>query len=472
MCKRGRKFQGTAAFLERMRKKVVPGICSLLALLCCFTTALSWQSARGEALFLIWDERGKYGFIDASGRVRIPAKFDGALPFTEGLAAVSLGGKWGFIDSAGRIAIPMTYYAVSPFSDGVAAVTLASVAPQPRQCGYIDRSGLFVIKPQTRFSCKDFKEGFAIVGLYHETYGEPFDGYMNKEGELVLGGQYVRADPFSEGLARIVDFEKTVFINGLGEIVIYLGNYRGAGQQGDEYEPAGSFSEGLALVGIKIMTRYGYSRYGFINKKGRVVFELPEEVRVMGAFSGGRALVIREKTEKVKVDMGGGGEVITMEVQTSPYGYVDKRGREAVPARFSQAENFSEALAAVKTGKPQPSHLRDIRGSAAESYGDDDEEGNWVCINPAGQVVIKKCGEPLSHEELTQRFPQFGEGFGKGFRSGLFFSKVYLRDRRAGEGRKAVYGYMNRRGKYVWIQPYGKDAVPPRWWRENYPQGN
>jgi hypothetical protein len=447
-----------------MMTKMLPRVCLLALLLYAFTPAALAQNNNAPARFLIWDERGKYGFIDASGRVQIKPQFDGALPFSEGLAAVSLNKKWGFIDSSGKIVVPLSYFAVSRFSDGVAAVTIEEGTT--RSCGYIDHAGQFVIKPQTKFVCREFKEGFALVGVYDETAGEDFDGYMNKEGNLAIGGQYVRADPFSEGLALVVSFENSVFINRDGETVIDLKGYGGTDTLSDEYVPSGPFSEGLAQVGIKVFSQAGYSRFGFVNKKGKVLFKLPERMHAEGPFQNGRALVFEEKTERVRVRMGD-GEIITQGVDVSAYGYIDKTGRVVIPTRFSEAEDFYEGLAVVKTGKPQPTNRRDLAGSAAAAYFDEDD-GNWMCINQAGGVVIKKCGEPLTREELTDRFPQFGESFGKGFEGGLFFSKTYAPGNQTGEERKPLYGYMDRNGRYVWIQPHGKDVVPPRWWRENY----
>lgn len=49
--------------------------------------------------------KGKTGFIDTSGKLRIEAKYDEAWFFNEGLAAVKWQGKWGFIDTTGTIQI-------------------------------------------------------------------------------------------------------------------------------------------------------------------------------------------------------------------------------------------------------------------------------------------------------------------------------------------------------------------------------
>jgi hypothetical protein len=428
-------------------------------LLPCFAQARAQSRDEGQPLFLIWDEQGKYGFIDANGRVQIKPQFDGALPFAEGVAAVSNKGLWGFIDATGKTVVPLTYRAVSPFSDGIAAVTPTGAGPT-YPCGYIDHTGRFVIKVQDQFSCTDFKEGFAVVGVYNETIGESLDGYINKEGELTIGGQFARADDFFEGLALVNDFSKTYYINREGATVIDLRGYAGTDTLSDEYVPEGPFSEGLAEVGILVSGSAGYSRFGFVNQRGRVVFKLPERMRAEGAFRDGRALVLLYKNEKVRVDLG--DEVITQEVEVSLYGYINSAGGLAIPAGFSEGEDFSDGLAAVKSGKPRPAFPRDLAGSAAESTFAD-QSGDWLCINRAGAVVIKKCGEPLSYDELVQKFPMFGEGFGHGFVNGLFFHKTYV-----GNPATALYAYMDKSGRQVWLQPHGKNVKPPKWWRENF----
>ncbi|HEY0386622.1 MAG TPA: WG repeat-containing protein, partial [Pyrinomonadaceae bacterium] len=195
-------------------------------LLLCYVAPCAAQQGGGGAPSLIWDERGKYGFIDRSGRVVIKPQFDGALPFTEGLAAVSIGKKWGFIDTSGKVVVALSYRAVSHFSDGLSAVTLDS-ATQTYDCGYIDHTGQYVIQPQREFTCRDFVEGLALVGVYNEASGEDLDGYMNKKGELAFGGQYALAEPFSEGLARVNDFNQTYFIDREGATAIDLSGYGG-----------------------------------------------------------------------------------------------------------------------------------------------------------------------------------------------------------------------------------------------------
>ena len=77
---------------------------------------------------------GKYGYKH-NGRVVIPAKYDDALSFSEGLASVKINGKWGFIDKTDTMVIPAKYDYAEDFSDGKAFVKLNG------RWFYIDRNG-------------------------------------------------------------------------------------------------------------------------------------------------------------------------------------------------------------------------------------------------------------------------------------------------------------------------------------------
>lgn len=64
---------------------------------------------------------GRYGFIDKLGHLVIPANFERAGDFCEGMAPVLVNKLWGFIDKSGQMVIPARYLSVRPFSDGLAA---------------------------------------------------------------------------------------------------------------------------------------------------------------------------------------------------------------------------------------------------------------------------------------------------------------------------------------------------------------
>lgn len=59
--------------------------------------------------------KGKYGFIDITGKIIIKLKYDEIRDFKEGLAAVKHDGKWGFVNRAGIQIVPFYYETVSDF---------------------------------------------------------------------------------------------------------------------------------------------------------------------------------------------------------------------------------------------------------------------------------------------------------------------------------------------------------------------
>ena len=419
-----------------------------------FLLLLSLSAARAQKRFLIWDEHGKFGYIDETGRVVIKPQFDHGYPFTEGLAAVSTGKKWGFIDATGKVIVPLQYFAAALFSDGVAAVTIKSGEGKnaTRPCGYIDHANKYLIQPQSKFSCTEFHEGFAQVDVYDSSVGEALSAYIDKKGEMAVAGGLAAGKPFSEGVALVNDFAKWSFLDKQGETVIDL---RGANRHdplADTYEPTSSFSEGLAMVGIETAGRAGYSRYAFMNHRGRMVFLLPRHVTAEGDFHDGRAQVYVALSKKVRVKLD--GESFMDDEDVSARGFIDATGRIVIQPRFSRVEDFSEGLAVVRVGKGLPIDDYNITPERWKSEYADNEAKYYSCIDRTGRVVIEKCGEPLNREEIAENFQEFGRAFGRGFVDGLFFSKTQVS---IGGKPKSVYGYMNRAGKYVWIQPAGKD---------------
>ena len=65
---------------------------------------------------------GKWGFINEKGEEIISYKYDHALDFQEGLAAVKMGSKYGYINMSGAIVIPLKYDAAESFHNKVAKV--------------------------------------------------------------------------------------------------------------------------------------------------------------------------------------------------------------------------------------------------------------------------------------------------------------------------------------------------------------
>lgn len=101
-----------------------------------------------EGVFRFWKD-GKIGFADKDGHTVIPAQFDFAGPFDQGMTGFCIGckpqafdeyvewrgGKWGFIDNKGNVVIPAVYDMAQPFKGGFSMVS------QNGQQFYINKKG-------------------------------------------------------------------------------------------------------------------------------------------------------------------------------------------------------------------------------------------------------------------------------------------------------------------------------------------
>lgn len=86
-------------------------------------------------------EHERYGYIDRSGKLAIPMKYEGASNFNNGLTAVKLNGMWGYIDTAGQPVTPFHFDSARDFACGRAVVEYQGL------WGVIDLTGKWIIQP-------------------------------------------------------------------------------------------------------------------------------------------------------------------------------------------------------------------------------------------------------------------------------------------------------------------------------------
>lgn len=131
--------------------------------------------ATGKPDELILFKQGEYfGYVDASGKVRIPPQYVAASAFSEGLACVRTGDLYGFINKAGEFVIPPRFPYPNDFSQGLAGVPL-----EDGRWGFIDRAGKTVVKPRFSWIYRGFRHGIAEVALDGKA------GYVDRNGDWV-----------------------------------------------------------------------------------------------------------------------------------------------------------------------------------------------------------------------------------------------------------------------------------------------
>lgn len=219
-------------------------------------------------------EDGKWGFINAKGRLVVSPQFDAAEQFSDGLAAVMKKNRWGYINRKGKLVIPARYDRAGAFSEGLALARLIT--------GYwevINKTGKAVgttnldpVGISGGLDISTFHDGRAIVENLNKK-----KTFINASG-IAMGSLFDEAKPFSEGLAlvRQPGLAVWIFIRPDGTRPFYSTFIR-----------AGSFSDGLAAV-EKVEGR-SVAGMGYINHNGDYI--LPPFYLEAGPFREGLAWV-------------------------------------------------------------------------------------------------------------------------------------------------------------------------------------
>lgn len=377
---------------------------------------------------------GRWGFVNASGGVAVPFRFEHAKPFAAfGLAPVRSGGRWGFVDVSGDTALDFVY----EDAGGFAANGLAPVKSGGKW-GYIDREGTVVI-PFAYDEASAFADNglarvrdggngrvfithrglvvgrtpilrFAANGLARVNDAQPYPqdrwGYIDRNLELVISMRFEDARDFDDsGIAVVRMGGKAGCIDTSGEVIVSC-----------VYDGIGTFDEnGLASV------RRDH-KHGYIDRGGKVVIPLEHDDTIgffkdgyvglkkgslWGMFdrSGRQVLPFRFERVGGRVDEAGmiwvraggktgymntDGEVaVPLEYDSlSPFnadglaaaqkgdraGFIDRRGEAVIPFRFEKASGFgANGLAAVKeNGK---AGYVNARGETVIPFRFDDAEG-------------------------------------------------------------------------------------------------
>jgi serine/threonine protein kinase len=295
----------------------------------------AYSFAEGLARIMVEDQ---YGYTNRVGDITIPVQFKEAYSFSDGLARVKINQSYGYINQTGDVVVPPQFTEAYSFSEGLALVRigtkygyigrqgnvvippqfdvaysfsegLATVRVNSKGYGFIDPKGHLVIRPRPK--AESFSGGFAAVS----TVGKRF-GYINKRDEMIIRPLFHRAYPFSEGIALVEIDRKVGYINTQGEIIIPI-DFQSVYPLDREL----FFSDGLAKAWTDSKTCV------FLNTQGHIVIQA--QFDRVDAFSEGVARIFDR-------DQG--------------YGFIDQRGDAIVMPQYRGARSFSEGLAAVKLG--------------------------------------------------------------------------------------------------------------------------
>lgn len=239
------------------------------------------------------------------------------------------------------------------FSEGLAWIGING------KYGFIDKTGEVVIG--AKFSdVGDFHDGLAPAQVNGKW------GYIDKTGTMVIQPKDGLGEPFREGYAvgtdpstnreMLIDTSGNIVLSGMYNVLDAVGeglipveteddkvgfkDISGAYVIDPTFDSALSFSEGLAPA--KTLGGIFENTWGYIDRTGEFAF--PAKFAIAHRFSDGLARVVDELPD-------------------GHTGFIDSAGAYVIPAQFDAADDFSEGLAPAELdGK----------------WGYIDKEGNWV----------------------------------------------------------------------------------------------
>jgi hypothetical protein len=284
------------------------------------------------------------------------------------------------------VQLPASVTAAGTFSEGLAYITIDS------GCGYIDKSGQIVIKPQYD-ECGRFEEGFADVKI-----GDSY-GFINKTGQLVIPAQYDHVAPFSDGFAKVDSNGKCGYINYQGKMIVDT-----------QYSICLSFTEGLASVQDESR------RCGYINTEGTVALPLQYDSLSCDPFRQGLA--------KARI----GGKA----------GLINKQGEFVLKPEYDALNSPSEDM--ILFGFDAQSETRIIHFGSAKGIKRNIEPGSYGYMKLSGEIVIFPELQKATdfHQGMAMVTDVRGRNFVIRAIGGLIGTYV-----------SGFCGYMDKTGKYV-----------------------
>lgn len=350
-------------------------------------------------------EKGKWGFIDETGILVIPLKYDEVGSFVNGYAKVKKGDKWGFIDVEGKERIKIRYDEVGEVSGDFARVCSKG------EWGFESVSGQ-TIKCQYR-KVSDFQDGLAVVsdGILY--------GLINSKGEAVTPMKYVEIN-LSGGIASVKTSRGYGYVDNSGKEILMPANN--------------------AILPFR--GRWGAAKKGSVWNLYDNTGRKSELGDFDDVFIANDVVVARKRNKYFRIAGAGVPEEITYKIETEfingfgtfeiggRYGYVSEDGKVAVPPTYSHCGPFANGYAIV-SDQSKVYIINEAGGKLGEAELAETDYSNdkaFISYDSKTGMIDRegKCIVPLIYDSLSD----FSCGRSKCLVNGL-------------------YGYINEEGKEV-----------------------
>ena len=278
--------------------------------------------------YLPVEKDGKWGYVNAEGRMVIPCIYEEAYSFSDGVAYVVLNEKTCFINHQNEIVLTSSYDRTGAFYNG-----LASACTKYSDCtkyGFIDKTGKLVISQ--KFVSDYYIEGdFSQCSLAPVMAENKLYGCIDQTGKFVIPAKYdklkiVDEDTFivqSNGQWFVIDREEKIKI-------AFDKPYRNVRIGGNYYIAQVDESYILLLLS---------------EEDGSMIHEFSDDVLTVGKFSDGLAWINKEWK----------------------FGFINESFQEVIPFNYQYAGDFEDGFAIVEDYAPQFDKVED--GKTVTGYG-------------------------------------------------------------------------------------------------------
>lgn len=304
--------------------------------------------------------------------------------FSCGLAKYKVNDKWGYIDTTGAIVIPAQWDYVSEFYDGLASVFVGTTRqglfeeiPDIGQNGVINLKGEYII-PLTwcdSISTYNAKENGIVISYKNGDMKWTYE-YWNIDGTKQSSTRWDNSFDASSGLRCVCKDGKWGYIDLKGNTVI-----------GVQFDYASPFNEGLACVAVQ--DAKGYLSYYYIDPTGQTAISNKGWDYADWFRSGANATTVCKSNKYAIIDTAGNfltdyifddvsyfsdgllGVAISKNGNLK-WGFVNEKGEYVVQPTWDYVDRFSNGMASVYSGTVQwgfPSG------------------GVYGCINAEGQLI-------------------------------------------------------------------------------------
>lgn len=204
--------------------------------------------------------KNSFGFINTKGEKVIPAIYEFAYAFSDGLASVQKNGKYGYINIKGEVVIPLQYEEASPFVNGTATVMYKDTINGKinRHFFMINKRGEKISEDFDNISWRTRKSEMIMMARRGNKWGA-----INGIGQIkipfiydAVKGRLPQHASVSDHFVSVSQDGKWGFINlasSENSVIVF-----------PQYENVGVFSFGAAWV-------YDGQSYSFVDKTGSII---------------------------------------------------------------------------------------------------------------------------------------------------------------------------------------------------------